>query len=118
MSVDAVARKFVEMCNQGRNFEVMRTMYAPDIVSVEGNGEATAGQAAVIHKSEVRQETHEIHAQKVRGPYFNGNQFAAQFTFELTRKGTGMRITFEEVALYTVEGDQITREQFFYDGEL
>ena len=51
MSSETFARKFVEMCNQGRNFEVMRTMYAPDIVSVEGNGEATAGQAAVIHKS-------------------------------------------------------------------
>lgn len=118
MSVETVARKFVEMCNQGRNFEVMRTMYAPDIVSVEGNGEATAGQAAVIHKSEVRQGTNEINAQKVRGPYFNGNQFAVHFTFEMTRKGTRKRITFEEVALYTVEGDNITREQFLYDGEL
>jgi hypothetical protein len=117
MSVETVARKFVEMCNQGRNFEVMRTMYAHDIVSVEGNGEATAGQAAVIHKSEIWQGNNEIHAQKVRGRYFKANQFAAHFTFEVTRKGTGKRITLEEVGLYTVEGDRITREQFFYNGE-
>ena len=44
MSIQTVARKFVEMCNQGKNFDVMHTMYAPDIVSVEGDGKETAGQ--------------------------------------------------------------------------
>jgi hypothetical protein len=29
MSVQTTARKFVELCNQGKNFDVMRTMYAP-----------------------------------------------------------------------------------------
>ncbi len=36
MSVQAVAARSVELCNQGRNFDVMRTVYSPDIVSVEG----------------------------------------------------------------------------------
>jgi hypothetical protein len=36
MSVQTVGRKFVELCRQGKNFDVMRTMYAPTIVSVEG----------------------------------------------------------------------------------
>ena len=36
MSIKALASKFVEMCNQGKNFDVMETMYAPNIVSVEG----------------------------------------------------------------------------------
>ena len=44
MSLQTVAREFVDLCNQGRNFDVMRTMYAPDIVSVEGDGSETAGQ--------------------------------------------------------------------------
>ena len=39
------------------------------------------------------------------------------FTFEVTPKATGKRITLEKVAVYTVEDDKITREQFFYDGE-
>jgi hypothetical protein len=52
--------------------------------------------------------------EKVRGPFFNGpNQFAV----EVTPKATGQRITLEEVGVYTVKDDQITREQFFYDGE-
>jgi hypothetical protein len=119
MSLQAAAKKFVEMCNQGKNFDVMRTMYAPDIVSVEGDGKETAGQQPVIHKSEIWASNNEIQGEKVRGPFFNGpNQFAVHFTFDLTRKATGKRTTIEEVAVYTVnKEDKITREQFYYDGE-
>ena len=118
MSTQATAKKFVDLCNEGRNFDVMRTMYAPDIVSVEGDGAQTAGQTPVIHKSEIWQANNTIHGEKVRGPFFNGpNQFAVHFTFDVTRKSTGQRETIEEVGLYTVENDKITREQFFYDGE-
>jgi hypothetical protein len=119
MSIQTTARKFVELCNQGKNFDVMRTMYAPDIVSVEGDGAQTAGQQPVIHKSEVWQANNEIHGEKLRGPFFNGpNQFAVHFSFDITRKSTGKRATIEEVGVYTVNNnDKITREQFFYDGE-
>lgn len=117
MSLQSVARKFVELCNQGKNFDVMRTMYAPDIMSVEGNGAETAGQQPVIQKSERWAAANTIHGEKVRGPYFNGpEQFAVHFTFEVTPKATGRRTTLEEVGVYTVKGDKITREQFFYDG--
>ena len=118
MSLKSVAKQFVELCNQGKNFDVMRTMYAPDIVSVEGDGAETAGQGPVIRKSEVWQSNNEIHSERVRGPFFNGeDEFAVHFTFEVTRKATGKRSTIEEVGVYTVKGDKITREQFFYDGE-
>ena len=119
MSLQTAASKFVELCNQGKNFDVMRTMYAPDIVSVEGDGKETKGQQPVIHKSELWQSKNDIHGENVRGPFFNGtNQFAVHFTFDITRKATGKRETIEEVGLYTVgKDDKITREQFFYDGE-
>jgi hypothetical protein len=118
MSLETVARKFVELCNQGKNFDVMRTMYAADIVSVEGDGAETAGQTPVIHKSEIWAGNNAIHGEKVRGPFFNGpNQFAVHFTFDITRKSQGERMTIEEVGVYTVKNDKITREQFFYDGE-
>jgi hypothetical protein len=118
MSTQAIAKQFVDLCNQGRNFDVMRTMYAPDIISVEGDGAQTAGQTPVIHKSEIWQGNNTIHGEKVRGPFFNGpNQFAVHFSFDVTRKSSGRRETIEEVGLYTVENDKITREQFFYDGE-
>ena len=117
MSLQSVAKKFVDLCNEGKNFDVMRTLYAPTIVSVEGDGAETAGQEPVIEKSEVWQANNTIHAEKVRGPYFNGpNQFAVHYTFEVTPKASGRRTTLEEVGVYTVKADKITREQFFYDG--
>lgn len=38
MSIKTIASGFVEVCRPDRNFDVMRTMDAPDIVSVEGDG--------------------------------------------------------------------------------
>ena len=119
MSVRTVASKFVELCRQGKNFDVMRTMYAPDIVSVEGDGKETAGQGPVIKKSEDWVSDKTFHGETVAGPFFNGanpDQFVVFFTLDVTPKATGQRIVLEEVGVYTVKNDKITREQFFYDG--
>lgn len=118
MSIQTLAKQFVEMCNQGKNFDVMRTMYHPDIVSVEGDGKETAGQTPVIQKSERWAAANEIHGEKVLGPYYNGpDEFAVHFTFEVTPKATGKRRTLPEVGVYTVKGDKIVRERFYYEGE-
>jgi hypothetical protein len=126
MSLQTVATKFVELCNQGKNFDVMETMYAPDIVSVEASGEEVAGKRPVIDKSRRWGAVNTVNGEKVRGPFFDradvaadrsSGQFAVHFTFDVTPKSTGRRVTLEEVGLYTVEDGQITREQFFYEGE-
>jgi hypothetical protein len=120
VSVRAVASQFVELCRQGKNFDVMRTMYSPAIVSVEGEGKETAGQGPVIKKSEDWVSDKTFHGETVAGPFFNGanpDQFVVYFTLDITPKATGKRITLEEVGVYTVKDDKITREQFFYDGE-
>jgi hypothetical protein len=118
MSLETVAAKLVELCNQGKNFDLMRTMYAPEIVSVEASGEETSGQLPVIQKSERWAAANDIHSQVVTGPYFNGpNQFATRFVFEVTRKDTGKRVTLDELAVYWVADDKIVREQFFYAGD-
>lgn len=118
MSVQSVAKRFMELCNQGKNFEVMETLYAPDIVSVEANGQEFKGQRPVIDKSKnwVADKTFDFQA--VRGPYFSGpNQFAVHFTHKVTPKATGKQVTLEEIAVYTVNAsDKITREQFFFEG--
>ena len=120
MSVQTVAKKFVELCRQGKNFDVMKTMYDPQIVSVEGDGKETAGQQPVIKKSEDWASNLTFHGETVAGPFYNGanpDQFAVYFTLDITPKATNKRITLEEVAVYTVgKNDLITREQFFYDG--
>ncbi|MAY74247.1 MAG: ketosteroid isomerase [Phycisphaerae bacterium] len=117
MSVETVAKRFVELCNEGKNFEVMRTLYAPDIVSVEGDGRETAGQEAVIKKSEDWVSDKSFDGQTIRGPFFSGpDQFAIHFVQEVTPKATGKRVALEEIAVYTVKGDKITREQFYFTG--
>src|SRR3954463_11056552 len=108
MSVQTVAKHFTELCRQGKNFDVMRTMYAPNIVSVEGDGKETAGQQPVIKKSEDWVLDKTFHGETVAGPFFNGanpDQFAVYFTLDITPKATGQRITQEEVAVYTVNVD-------------
>src|SRR5438067_5532007 len=120
MSVQTVARKFVDLCRQGKNFDVMHTLYSPTIVSVEGDGKETAGQGPVIKKSEDWVADKTFHGETVAGPFYNGanaDQFAAYFTLDCTPKATGERITLEEVGAYTAKNDQTTRDQFFYDGE-
>jgi hypothetical protein len=117
MSLKTIADEFVKLCNQGKNFDVMHTMYAPEIVSVEADGQEIVGKTPVIQKSERWQANNTIGGEKVRGPFFNGpNQFAVHFTFDVTPKATGQRVTLEEVGVYTVKDDKITREQFFYEG--
>ena len=123
MSVETVARKFMELCNQGKHFEVMRSMYSADMVSVEGDGKQTVGKEPVIRKSEIFQGNHVLHSQDLRGPFFcgdasaNAGKFGVYSVLAYTPKAGGERRTQEEVGLYTVKGDTITREEFFYDGQ-
>ena len=122
MSVRTVADKFMELCSQGKHFEFMRAYYAPEMVSVEGNGQEFAGKAEVIHKSEVFQGNNNITGQDLRGPFFlgdadaNSGRFGVYTSIEFTPKAGGARQTHEEVGVYTVKNDIVTREEFFYDG--
>ncbi len=122
MSVQQVAGRFVELCNQGKHFEVMRTMYAPEMVSVEGDGTETVGKEPVIRKSEVFQGNNTIHSQDIRGAFFCGDpnassgRFAVYTSITFAPKAGGDRVTHDEVGLYTVKDDHITREEFFYVG--
>jgi hypothetical protein len=122
MSVQTVAAKYMELCSQGKHFDFMRTMYAPEIVSVEGDGRETKGKEPVIHKSEVFQGGIDFHSQDLRGPFFCGDAsagsgwFSVYSSIEFTPKGGGQRVKHEEVGLYTVKDDMVIREEFFYNG--
>src|ERR1041384_3400723 len=121
MSLQTVAKSFVDLCRQGKNFDVMRTMYDPNIVSVEGDGKETKGQQPVIKKSEDWASDKTFHGETVAGPFYNGanpDQFAVYLTLDVTPKATGKRITLEGGGAYTVNKEaKIPREQFFYDGQ-
>ena len=122
MSVETVAGKFMELCKQGKHFEFMRTFYAPEMVSVEGDGKEYVGKEPVIRKSEVFQGNNTIHSQDLRGPFFcgdadaNSGRFGVYTSIEFSPKAGGARQKHEEVGLYTVKNDAVTREEFYYDG--
>lgn len=117
MSLRALADEFVALCNQGKNFDVMRAMYAEDIVSVEATGAQTAGKTAVIQKSEKWAANVQIHGETVSGPFFNGqDQFAVTFTFDITNKTTGQRLQQSEVGVYHVLNGKIVKEVFYNSG--
>lgn len=122
MSVRTIAAKYQELVTQGKHFEFMRTLYAPGMVSVEGDGTQTVGKEQVIRKSEIFQNGVNFHSQDLRGPFFlgdanaNSGQFGVYFALEFSPKAGGDRRRHEEVGIYTVTEGVVTREEFFYDG--
>ena len=122
MSVRTVAARFMDLCSKGKHFEFMHALYAPEMISVEGDGKETAGKQAVIHKSELFQGANTIESQDLRGPFFCGDadassgRFTVYTAIEFTPKAGGARRKHEEVGIYTVVNDVVTREEFFYAG--
>ena len=97
----------------------MKTLYSPDIVSVEagappGVSRETRGLAAVIAKSEWWSANHEVHSMTAKGPLVGGSHFAVVFKMDVTSKAQNKRFQMEEVAVYKVVDGKIVYEEFFY----
>jgi hypothetical protein len=121
MNTLEVGKKLVELCNQGKQFQVMETLYSQDIVSVEaqtmpGMEATTHGLQGVIAKSKWWVDNHEVHSSVTEGPWPNGDRFIVKFKFDVTNKPSGKRFVMEETGLYTVQNGKIVREEFFYPG--
>jgi hypothetical protein len=119
----AVGQKLVEFCRNGLNLEAIASLYSPDIISVEAIGSAEMpaemrGVDAVVAKNKWWYDNNEIHHASAEGPFPHRDRFAVIFHYETTAKDgprKGQRAKFDEVALYTVKGGKIIREEFFYD---
>lgn len=114
-----IGKQLVELCRTGKSHDAMETFYAADIVSVEaasapGQSPEAKGLPAVLAKGTWWAENHEIHKAEVEGPFPHGDRFAVVFKYDITRKTDNKRMQMNEVALYTVANDKITREEFFY----
>ncbi len=119
MSTFELAKKFVSLCQQHKDSEALLTMFDKDAVSVEAAAmpnlpQEIRGIPAIQGKGQWWTDNHEVHSATVDGPYPNGDRFAVRFGYDITRKATGERIKMDEVALYTVRGGKIVREEFFY----
>lgn len=116
MSVADIAKQFTQALNKG-DYAEAESFWADDIVSIEameGPMHEARGREAVHGKGEWWTANHEVHSFETHGPYLNGDQFALRFSIDVTRKQSGERVQMEEVGLYTVRGDKITEERFYY----
>lgn len=119
MATIDIAKKYVELVSAHKNQEVIETLFSKDIVSVEagappGKSAESRGVHAVMEKGAQWMKDHEIHSAKVEGPWPHGNKFVVRFTYDVTNKPSGQRLTLDEAALFTIENDKIVREEFFY----
>ncbi len=119
-----VGKKLVELCQQGKNQEVIDTMYAPNIVSIEamempGMPARTEGLAAVKARKKAFYDNSIIHSSGCEGPWPHGDRFIVNFSLDMTAKAgpmAGQRMQLKEAALFTVKNGMITQEEFFYGG--
>lgn len=123
MSVASVGQALVDFCRRGRYLDSVDTLYADDVVSVEAfappdGSREYVGKEAVRQKNVAWLDGHEVHSVTVDGPFIeDANRFAVRFTFDATDKSTGQRRILDEIGVYTVEGDQVSREEFLYSAD-
>lgn len=123
MDTKEIGKKLVELCRKGKNLDAVNTLYSPDVVSVEAQGDATMpaelhGIDKIRGKNQWWVENHEVHSASVEGPFPHEDRFATLFHYDITPKTgpmKGKRMKMDEVAIYTVKGGKIVREEFFYD---
>ena len=121
MTAKEVGAKIVELSNANKGVEAVDTLYAPGIVSIEGQGtdEMPArmeGIDAIRGKNSWWYDNHEIHSAVATGPFcgLREDQFAIKFDLDVTFKPSGERSQMSEVALYTVSDGKVVQEEFLY----
>ena len=119
MTTQEIAKRYVTLCQQGKNEVCLDELYSKDAVSVEaaampGMEKVVKGLEGIRGKSKTWNESNTVHSAEVSGPFPNENRFAVRFNFDVTNKPSGKRMKMDEVGLFTVENGKITREEFFY----
>jgi hypothetical protein len=119
MTTAEIANRYVALCREGQFMDALEELYADDIVSVEAmdigdTPRELHGKKAVRDKNLWWFSVNELHASTVTGPFLSPERFSVIFSLDWTVKSTGERRHFEEIAVYTVDGGKIVREEFLY----
>ena len=114
-----IADTYVALCQAGKNEECLSTLFAEDAVSVEAGGPpgmdpTSKGLEAIRAKSKWWGENHTVHKAEVTGPYPHGDRFAVRFVYDITNKPSGKRLTMDEIGVFTITNEKISKEEFFY----
>ena len=121
MNTQAVAKRLVELCREGKYDQAQEELYADDAVSIEMDGlppgslSNAKGMEAIREKSRQFNDGIEaVHGGSVGDPIVAGDWFSLVMTMDATFKDRG-RINMEEICVYQVREGKIVREQFFYN---
>jgi ketosteroid isomerase-like protein len=121
MNTEAIAKRLVELCREGKYEDAQRELYAKDAVSIEPDGlppgalGSVRGLAAIYEKGRQFNALIEaVHGGSVSEPAVAGNWFSVAMAMDVTMKGRG-RMNMSEICVYRVRDGKIVHEQFFYD---
>ncbi|MEM0927900.1 MAG: nuclear transport factor 2 family protein [Pseudomonadota bacterium] len=119
--VERIAEALVANCREGKERDNLDAFYAEDAVSVEamappGEDREKKGRAAIHAKHDWWEGAMEPLESSLQGPFYDGGgRFSVIFALKVKERASGNVVDMQEVALYTVEGGKIVREEFFYD---
>ena len=112
-----IGKKLVEFCNAGKEYEGLKTLYAPNAISyepMEGPNQVCEGVEAITAKHDWWNENTIVHASNATGPFPYGDRFAVIYDMDVTMKHDSSRVKMQEVGLYSVENGKIIKEEFMY----
>jgi hypothetical protein len=121
MSANDIGTKYVALCREGKQEEVLAELFSPDALSVEasappGMDRTVKGLEGIRGKSAWWVSNHTVHKAELFGPYPHDDRFAVRFVYDITNKPSNKRFTMDEVGLFTVANGKIVKEEFFYTG--
>jgi hypothetical protein len=118
MTIQEIASRLHELCQQGQSGLAHDELFAPTATSTEKNmqGETITvnGMEAIKEKGRNFQEhVEEIHGGYAKEPAIYGNYIFMEMGLDATMKGMG-RMNMKEMCQYEVKDGKIISERFFY----
>lgn len=118
MTTQEVANRLVALCREGKNQQVVKELYSPDIVSVEPEGvpnRTVEGLEAIAAKGKNFQSMLEkVNSSVISDPIVADSFFSCSMLMNVQMKGAPVAVDMNEVCVYTVNNGKIVREEFFY----
>ena len=109
----AIARKIIAAAVDPSKF-VMEDLYAPDCVSIEGNGMRTEGYAGLREKNAGWESAVESATWNARNVLTGPNSIAIEWDAQIKFKD-GRSVQINEMAIHELHGGKIVAERYFYD---
>ena len=114
MTIQEIATKLIQLCEQGQFDEAYKSLFSKDAKSIEPDGTIAEGLAAILQKSDAFKAEIEFVSCEMGRPQFAGNYFSIAETFHSRIKKTGAKKQMAEIAVYKVADGKIVEERFFY----